>query len=530
MTIDHSGLTVYTQFKLIADTFANAIAIAETDQKITFSQLRTNAERCAGNLQKIGITAGDRCIVCLPNSISAAIVTLAIWRLNAIPVLINNQSPDAHLQHAVIQTRSKLFITSDATLNLTLPHTCPVITDHVLRQPANNASTTSSSCDQPLTASDQADQPASVIFTSGSTGLPKGVTQSHRTLLGCSNSIALLLGLKPRDKVLCPVPWSFDYGFGQLLNTLLTGVPQVLPKSHNPFDVCHAIERHRPTVIAGVPSLFANLFLGVSPIKDTCVQSVRLITTTGSALSTKILKHLKDKFQHAEFALNYGLTETYRSTSLPTDLVHSHPGSVGYAVPGVNIKVLRKDGTEADAGETGEIVHQGAGAFMGYWGDEPATQRVLKPQPACNPDIASGQHSVYTGDLGYKDQQGLLYICGRKDRQIKSMGVRVSPDEIEACLNHHSSIIESAIITRQHEVMGELITAVIAVSADMLIDDSEFKRTIRRYCKKRLSSYMMPREFIFVSQLPRTVSGKIDYVQVRQLKTSQEKTKNLVNA
>ena len=130
-------------------------------------------------------------------------------------------------------------------------------------------------------------------------------------------------------------------------------------------------------MFAGVPSLFSMLVFGVTPADGIDVSSIRLITNTGSKISDTVRKQLIEVFPTAQFSFNYGLTETYRSSSLPCDLANTHPTSVGYASPGAELLILRDDGSEASCFEAGEVVHCGAGVFMGYWEDEISTRACL---------------------------------------------------------------------------------------------------------------------------------------------------------
>jgi len=513
-TQDNLSVSVYQQFEVTARSFANSTAISEPDRHISFKELQTEAEVCATRLQALGISSGDRCIIFLPNSISTAVVLLAIWRVGGIPVLLNDQSPVTHLQHACKKTQSKLIVTARQISPFENDSNIYRVTDNKLPGMDVSATVVAHRSDE-TTVSNSLPDPASIIFTSGSSGLPKGVMQSHNTLINCCSNVASLLDLRRHDRILCPVPWSFDYGFGQLLSTLLLGITHVLPGSSNPFDVCQSIEKHQPTVLSGVPSLFANMVLGVSPIATTDVSSIKLVTSTGSAMSEVVFKKLSAIFIKARFSLNYGLTETYRSASLPVNLADKHPAAVGFAAPGVRIIILKQDKSEADVNEVGEIVHCGAGVFIGYWGDQSATQKVLRKLPESLQHRITDEPVVFTGDLGYRDKNGILYIKGRKDRQIKSMGVRVCPDEIEKCLTSHASITEAAVVASKHDIYGEIITAIVVLGSARVRKDS-LPGLLRRHCKEKISAYMTPRRFICMKELPKTVSGKVDYVRLRK--------------
>jgi acyl-coenzyme A synthetase/AMP-(fatty) acid ligase len=265
-------------------------------------------------------------------------------------------------------------------------------------------------------------------------------------------------------------------------------------------------------VLAGVPSLYSSLCDGVTPIESTNTESLRLLTSTGSKFPVELRKSVTSKFRNADLSLNYGLTETYRTASLPKSLWTSNGDSVGYAIPGVRVSVLREDNTEALANEVGEIVHSGLGVFAGYWNEPELTSLTLKIDPLWPHNEITAPKAVFTGDLGWKDEQGLLYIEGRRDRQIKTMGVRVSPDEIEILLMKEESVKEAAIVSKQHEILGELIVAFVVYKPGLDVPLKELKK----YCKSCMNQYMIPREFNIVETLPKTASGKTDYVSLKK--------------
>jgi acyl-CoA synthetase (AMP-forming)/AMP-acid ligase II len=148
-------------------------------------------------------------------------------------------------------------------------------------------------------------EPASIFFTSGSTGLPKGVTQSHQNLLWGAATVGACLGYRPDDRILCGIPWAFDYGWGQLLSTFVLGITQVIPSARTSIALCDAMAQHKPTVLPGVPALFGDLVRGVAPIRDTERGSIRLLTNTGSKIPPSLFPELLDVFPNAAVSLNY---------------------------------------------------------------------------------------------------------------------------------------------------------------------------------------------------------------------------------
>ncbi len=522
---------LWDRFDRIASRRAGDEAVFQGAQVWRFADLRRAAVDAAATLDAgFGLQPGDRVLVACHPAAEMLAWVLGIWHRGAIPALIHQDSPPAHLTHAQRTTDAALVVTDSPLRGLEdlprvdLRELVPASGDPVPVQ-------------GPMPAARPGDGPGSIVFTSGSSGRPKGVTQSGATLLACSESLGRFLGYTDQDRILCPVPFAFDYGWGQALSCLLQGMPLVLPLPRTGFGLCEALARHRPTVLAGVPAVFGDLTAGLAPIRETDRSSIRLITNTGSKIPARVFEQMLELFPEAAVSLNYGLTETYRSASLPVALARQAPDAVGHAVPGVTLAVLRPDGTPAAPEEEGEIVHRGLGTFLGYWNDPGRTAEVLRHDPAGG----SGQ-VVHTGDLGRVGSDGLLRIHGRRDRQMKSMGIRVSPDEIEALLLDSGLVADAGVIALPHDVLGDMIVACIVpkraagatvapapvpmpipkalpagaagdtgTSAGAWLSEADLVGRLRAAARQTMSQHMQPRRWLVFDALPRTRSGKVDY-------------------
>jgi len=488
------SILAWSRFQDLVRLHPDKPAILQGDASCDFAGLDQQARDWARTMPA---HPGERVIICAENAIATAAAVLGVWRCGAVPVWVNNAAPLDHVRLAQEQTQAVCVIAPDPKIAATLP-------GPVFAAPAPTG-------DNPPLPSAQASDIGSIVYTSGSTGRPKGVVQRAETLIDGASRVAQTLGYREDDRILCPVPFAFDYGWGQLLSLLFGGVTLVLPTPGNAFGLCAAITQHRPTILAGVPAAFANLLSGLSPIKDIDCTSIRLITNTGSRIPDTVLQSLWDTFPDAALSLNYGLTETYRTASLPVALARDKPQAVGPAFPGVEIAIVAPDGRLCPPNETGEIVHCGAGLFEGYWNDPDRTAAVRRPDPT---DPTSGRMAVYTGDLGYLDDVGHLVIVGRQDRQMKSMGVRVSPDEIEAILLQTGTMAEVAITSRPDPMVGDLIVGFVVAHPDA--DPQAALKALKRDSRPHLSQYMTPRVYHLVDTLPRNPNGKVDYVALKQ--------------
>lgn len=423
------------------------------------------------------------------------------WGAGAVPVLLDVKVRASHFRHALATVSPALVLREPG---LALPAESPVpiaSTDEVEGPEIHDVR-----CPPTLPT-----DPASIVFTSGSTGLPKGVTQSHGALVRGCRAVSGYLGVRSDDRLLCPVPWAFDYGYGQLLTTAMTGATQVIPEASTPLAVTEAVERERPTILAGLPSVFAFQLRGLSPLPTADLSCFRIVTNTGGTVPSPILAEVRRLFGHARLFLNYGLTETYRTSCLDPALVATHPTSIGRPIPGVDVVIVREDGSPATAGEEGEIVHRGDYICLGYWNDPASTQRAIRPDPLAIPGVPDAGRAFFTGDIGVIDEAGLLYFRGRRDALLKPMGVRVSPPEIEAHFYDSGLVSEVAVVGRKHDYLGDEVWAFVVPTST---GDDQTTR-LREHARRTMSPYMAPQRYVVVEALPRTVSGKVDYPSLR---------------
>ena len=213
----------------------------------------------------------------------------------------------------------------------------------------------------------------------------------------------------------------------------------------------------------------------------------------------------------ADIVLNYGLTETYRSSFLSPSLLRSHRHTIGRPMPGVDVVIVREDGSLASQGEEGQIVHRGICVCMGYWGDRESTQLAIRHDPVGPSERPGASRAFYTGDLGLIDEEGFLQFRGRRDHMIKTMGVRVSPSEVESQLYGSDLVSEVAVYGVKHDLLGDEIFAAVVLRSQ----SSEIADQLKRFCRQAMSQYMVPRRWVFADSLPRTPGGKIDYVRLK---------------
>ena len=344
-------------------------AFVQGDRHVSFGEWKTQAERVAAALQSRGVGGHDRVMLRMNPSPEMAAVMMGAWAVGAIPVLIDPRGRGRNLAHAVETISPSLALRSTGSPEVEIPNELAV---EILLD--SELSTSNPGVNLPT-------EPAIVVFTSGSTGPPKAVIQSHGSVIRACRTVGGYLGLSREDRILCPIPWAFSYGYGQLMFTIVLGKTHILPEAFNPFAICDAIARHRPTLFAGIPSLFTYLLQGLSPFRQTNLSSIRIVTNTGGTIPAPVLGDILDIFDNRKIFLNYGLTESYRTSFLDPNLVRERPTSIGKPIPGVDVAIIGDDGELAEPNEEGMIVHRGDYLFLGYWNDPEATARALRPDP-----------------------------------------------------------------------------------------------------------------------------------------------------
>ncbi len=345
----------------------------------------------------------------------------------------------------------------------------------------------------PVTRAPDGSELACIIYTSGTTGRPKGVMLSHGNLLANTEGIISYLGLRPSDRGLCVLPFHFSYGNSVLHTHLLAGAELILEDNFAyPHVTVQRLADEGVTGFAGVPSTFA-LMLGRCNLREFDLSRLRYLTQAGGAMARPLIERLRADLPRVQLFIMYGQTEaTARLTYLPPAQLSSKLGSVGVAVPGVEIDV-QLDGRSLPAGEIGEICARGTSIMQGYWNDTTATHEVLR------------DGWLRTGDLGHRDADGFLFIDGRSVEMIKVGAFRVSPQEVEEVISAVAGVEEVAVAAMPDELLGQSVKAVIVKREGADLDE----RAVKAHCRQMLAAYKVPKLVEFVSAMPRTSSGKI---------------------
>jgi acyl-CoA ligase (AMP-forming) (exosortase A-associated) len=353
---------------------------------------------------------------------------------------------------------------------------------------------------------------AAILYTSGSTGKPKGVMLSHDNLVAGATIVSTYLALTSADRILAVLPFSFDAGLNQLTTAFQQGGTLVLINFVFAKQIVETLVKEQITGLAGVPTLWTLLTQPNSTLQKNTLAALRYITNTGGAMPQSVLRSLRAALPAARVFLMYGLTEAFRSTYLPPEELDRRPTSMGKAIPDTEILVLNERNELCGPGEVGELVHRGPTVSMGYWGNPEATNKVLRPNPLLPREIGDVERVCYSGDLVKTDEDGFLYYVGRRDTMIKSSGYRISPTEVEEVVFQSGLVRHAAAIGIPDELLGQAVKVFVVPANGQPLDQD----ALLAFCQDRLPRYMVPKFIEVIHELPKTSSGKVDYVSLRR--------------
>jgi len=502
---------------------ANLTAITLKKQKTSYQELNDLINEISSSFMALDINKLDRIGVYLHKSVEAVASFFASSKVNCVFVPINPILKALQVQHIIYDCEIKILITNKEryiTLKPRLPFLKSLEYIIILDDDKNeyNKSTInnitvinwshflSHSSKQIISNQNNKDDMAAILYTSGSTGKPKGVVLSHSNIIEGAKSVAQYLDNTKDDNILVILPLSFDYGLSQLTTSFLVGANAVLLNYFLPSDVIKAIQYHKITGLAAVPPLWSQLCNLAWP-KDVG-NSIRYFTNSGGSLPIVNLKQLRTVMPKAEPYLMYGFTEAFRSTYLPPSEIDIRVNSIGKAIPNAEVLVMRKDGSECDIDEHGELVHKGILVSLGYWDH---TTRAIKKFISPN-NLTTNQPVVFSGDTVKKDKDGFLYFIARKDGMIKTSGYRVSPLEVEEILYQNEDVLEATVIGVKHFQLGEAILAIVCASS--FENPASIEASLITYCKKNLANYLIPKKIIILDNMPKNANGKIDRNQL----------------
>jgi amino acid adenylation domain-containing protein len=506
-------LRIEQLFEAAAWLHATKPAVVTPERRLSFGQLRSEAQALAAVFRGLGLQRGDRVAIVLPNTVDAAVTIWGVWAAGGVVIPVHAALRGEGLQAVLRDADPRWAVTagelalSFAAMREALPGAGrllvwsprPDAVDVLPLAPGTQGDAA------PGPAGGDATDVAALIYTSGSTGEPKGVMLSHANMAAAMLAVNAYLRLESSDIVYSPLPLSSSYGLYQLLSSLSLGATIVLDRSFAfPARSLALLAAERATVLAAVPTMYA--WLATSPrLTEFDLSSLRILTSAASSLPVEHARRVRERLPQARLYVMYGQTECKRISFLDPDDLERKPGSVGRGMPFQEHAVVDEEGRPVAAGESGELVVRGPHVMVGYWRKPELTAWKLR---SC---ATPGETWLHTDDLFRLDEDGFLYFVGRRDDILKVGGHKVSPREVEEVLCQMPGVREAAVIGMPDEAWGEAVRAFVVQGEGAALDAA----AVQRFCSARLRGFMVPKAVDFLRDLPKTESGKVKKRELR---------------
>jgi len=504
----HEGLL----FNAARDTMAGKAAVIAEGRPYTYQQLLEGAQRLASALQSRGLQRGDRVAIYMDNTWPCIVSVYATLLAGGVFLVVNPQTKADKLEFILRDSGAAILLTDYHLVNIfsAVIDKAECLRAVIVSGQADAALATRHVPVTGFEAELQA-QPAAraagtialdlaaLIYTSGSTGHPKGVMQTHQSMVFATDSLIEYLRLDESDRILCLLPLAFDYGLYQLLMAVTLGATLVLERSFTyPAQIYTRMAETRVTVFPGVPTIYSMMVSAHAraPMK---FPEVRRVTNTAAALPDSFVPRLREIFPQALVYKMYGLTECKRVCYLEPELVDQKPGSVGKAIPGTEVYLQGENGEPVAHGQTGILHVRGPHVMLGYWNRPDLSDYMLKAGKL------PGERVLCTHDHFRMDAEGFLYFVGRTDDIIKTRGEKVSPVEVEEALHRIPGVREAAVIGVPDDTLGQAIRAYIVPDVGASLTEKQ----VRALSAGMMESFMVPKEVLFRDSLPKTATGKV---------------------
>jgi acetyl-CoA synthetase len=465
-------------------------------RQVRWGELQDLANQAAHVLRDAGVERGDRVAVVLPPTPETAAIFFGTWKLGALLLSMSVLYGDDGIRHRLTDSEPRVLVTDEANAPRFADAGVPLLTLEGLLDgaPTDHVSTDTS-----------ADDPAQLYYTSGTTGLAKGIVHAHRYVLA-HEEFTYCHEVEDGERFHGMGEWAWAAGIAPLLGPWRLGAVQCVFQRKGGFDPHQQLgflSRHEVTNVFTTPTAMRTM-MTIGDAGTRYPQRFRRVCSAGEPLNPEAIRWFRE--QYGLTVLDYyGLTESY-------PLVANFPwmdvreGSMGRAMPGWDVRILDEDEREVAQGERGEICLRARSNPhwpLGYWRNEEASHETF------------GGDWFHTKDAAVQDEDGYIWYAGRADDVIIAAGYRIGPFEVESACLEHPAVREAAAVASPDEAKGNVVKAFVVLAeghepSDEVADD------IKRFVRGRLSAYAYPRRIEFVDDLPKTLTGKIRRVELRE--------------
>src|SRR4051812_11419023 len=467
-------------------------------REVSWAEQRSLANRAANLLASHGVKRGDRVAICAPASPETAAMFLGTWKLGAILLSLSVLYGDEGIRHRIKDSGAKLIVT-DAENAERMPG---ALVEEVI---VLDGDLLAKQDDQFETVDTSADDPAQIYYTSGTTGLAKGILHAHRYILA-HEEFVYCHDVREGELFHGMGEWAWAAGICPLIGPWRYGAVQFVYQREGGFDPneqLEALSAHGVTNVFATPTAIRSM-MSIEDASERYPQRFRRVCSAGEPLNPEAIRWCRDQYGVTVLDF-YGLSESYPLCgNFP--FMEVREGSMGKPMPGWDVQILDEDERPVGAGERGEIclrARSNSHYPLGYWNDDEAAEEAF------------GGEWFHTKDAAERDEDGYFWYAGRADDVIISAGYRIGPFEVESACLEHPAVQEAAAVAAPDERRGNVVKAFI-VLAEGHTGSEELAGEIKAFVRDRLSAYAYPRRIEFVSDLPKTLTGKIRRIELRE--------------
>ncbi len=487
------------------------VAFIDPDRSLTYRSLEDRSNRMVGALRSLGLRREQRVALILLDTVDFPVAFWGAIKAGLVAVPLNTLLSADQWRYMVEDSRAAAVIVSHELWDRAAPMVADIQRSREVAAIVTGRRLDVLSLETLLDAGDptaapaetHADEVAFWLYTSGSTGNPKGARHVHASPAHTAASYGrAVLGIEEHDVIFSAAKLFFAYGLGNGMSfPMSVGATAVLlPDRPTPASVLATIEKHRPTIFCGVPTLYAALLADPDFAREPRFPGLRACVSAGEALPEEIGKRWRERVG-TDILDGIGSTEMLHIfiSNTPGDVRY---GSTGKPVPGYQARIDNEDGTPTPAGEIGELVVRGPTAADGYWNQRERSRRTF-----------AGEWTR-TGDKYRVDGDGYYHYCGRTDDMFKTSGIWISPFEVESALISHPAVLEAAVIGRD-DGDGLLKPKAFVVLAPGWVPSDTLFEELKEHVKTKAGPWKYPRWIEVVTELPKTATGKIQRFKLR---------------
>lgn len=511
--LEYPDGTIYDIFAGVAEERGSETATIFLDGMLTYGELKDKVDVFAAALSSKGVEKGDRIVISLPSSPQFMISFYALMKLGAVGVMLNPLSTEREILFKFRDSEAKGIIALDMfydqfikpcrEVGLEMIIFCGILDFHPSLQPEKPTEREGDVLDMRIMVDEGGPEPqpvnvtqddmAVIIYTGGTTGDPKGVMQSHRNYICNSWTVGAWGEFNENDRGLVVLPLFHGFGLALMNWIILKGGSLVLIPKFEIKDVFEQTQRHRATIMVGVPTMYVAI--NNFPEREQYdLTSLRVSLSGGAPLPLSVKKEF-EAFTGGVIIEGLGLTESTCAICANPYKGMYKEDSIGIPMSDTEMAIVDMDDGAKFLGvdEAGEIVIKSPVVMLGYYNNPDATKETIR------------DGWLYTGDIGKMDKDGYFFILDRKKEMIIAGGFNIYPKEVEGVLQSHPGVVETAVIGIPDDYRGETVKAFIVPKPGTTLSEEE----MTLFCKKNMVPYMVPKFFEFREELPKSPVGKI---------------------